>query len=125
MNSLRITLGIALGLVALICTRVVTAGGADVIDAIVKCENNFCIFNVTVAHEDEGWQHFANAIEVLNAEQDEILGFRVLRHPHVGQKSFTRPVTVLFEILPEKVYLRAHDSIHGYDGKVYELTMPK
>ena len=45
--------------------------------------------SVTVKHADEGWEHYANAWRVYSAE-GELIGERVLHHPHVKEQPFTR-----------------------------------
>lgn len=93
-------------------------GVADVIDAKAVCnQNSTCDFSVTVQHEDSGWDHFANQWEVLSLD-GEILGVRVLHHPHVNEQPFTRSLTGV-SIPPsiKTVRFRARDSVHGYGGK--------
>ncbi len=90
---------------------------ADVIKATAeRCDDGTYIFSVTVQHEDEGWDHYADRWEVIGPG-DEILATRVLLHPHVGEKSFTRTKAgVLIPETTERVRVRAHDSLHGYGG---------
>ena len=45
--------------------------------------------SVTVEHADEGWEHYANAWRVYSME-GELIGERVLHHPHVKEQPFTR-----------------------------------
>ncbi len=47
-------------------------------------------FDVTVAHGDEGWDHYADKWEVL-APDGRVLGARVLLHPHVGEQPSPAP----------------------------------
>ena len=83
-------------------------------------------FDVTVRHDDEGWEHYADGWEVIDPDGN-LITRRVLRHPHVGQASFTRS-QIGFSIPAdlEWVTVRGHDKIHGYGGdemKV-EVTRP-
>ena len=58
------------------------AGDADVLNVDVSCNSeSICRFDVTVRHDDEGWEHYANRWEVLSPD-GEILATRVLVHPH-------------------------------------------
>ena len=42
------------------------AGEADVLDVKVSCNaEKLCRFSVTVKHDDEGWNHYADRWEVL------------------------------------------------------------
>ncbi|HEX9771247.1 MAG TPA: hypothetical protein VGA50_18890 [Kiloniellales bacterium] len=98
------------------------AGEADVV-AVEAAEEGAGTwrFEVTVAHADAGWDHYADKWEVL-APDGRVLATRVLLHPHVGEQSFTRSlggVAVPAEI--ERVILRAHDSVHGLGGA--EMTV--
>lgn len=97
------------------------AGEADVLDADVSC-NGHCRLSVTVEHADEGWDHYANKWEIVDAN-GEVIGVRELAHPHVSEQPFTRSLSgVELPADIESVIIRAHDSVHGYGGK--ELTVP-
>ena len=98
------------------------AGEADVV-AVEAAEEGAGTwrFEVTVAHADAGWDHYADKWEVL-APDGRVLATRVLLHPHVGEQPFTRSlggVAIPAEI--ERVILRAHDSVHGLGGA--EMTV--
>ena len=70
-------------------------------------------FDVTVRHADEGWDHYADKWEVLTPE-GEVLGERVLLHPHEHEQPFTRSLGgVTIPPGPHEVQVRAHDSVHG------------
>ncbi len=45
--------------------------------------------SVTLKHGDTGWEHYANAWRVYSPD-GELLGERVLHHPHVDEQPFTR-----------------------------------
>jgi hypothetical protein len=82
-------------------------------------------FEVTVQHEDTGWEHYADRWEVLTPEGEE-LATRVLAHPHVDEQPFTRSQSGI--VIPEdvtQVRVRAHDLVHGYGGRevVVNLTV--
>ena len=93
------------------------AGEADVVAVEAAQEGaGTWRFDVTVAHGDEGWDHYADKWEVL-APDGTILGTRMLLHPHVGEQPFTRSlggVAIPKDI--DRVILRAHDSVHGLGG---------
>ena len=100
------------------------AGEADITSVVVDCDNLLCRFQVTVKHDDEGWNHYAKAIEILDADKTKVLGFRPLRHPHVNEQPFTRTVSVLFKEPVPKVIVRAFDSVHHYGGAEIEVDVP-
>lgn len=74
-------------------------------------------FDVTVRHNDTGWDHYADEWQVIDIETGEIYGTRLLAHPHVHEQPFTRsqsgieiPATVT------EVLVRAKCTVHGYGG---------
>lgn len=74
-------------------------------------------FQVTVRHEDVGWEHYADRWEVLTSG-GEVLATRVLAHPHVDEQPFVRSLGAI--VMPEEttqVTVRAHDGVHGYGGR--------
>jgi hypothetical protein len=91
---------------------------ADVLFVVAEeREDGAWLFDVTVRHEDTGWEHYADAWEVLSPD-GSMLAKRVLAHPHVGEQPFTRSLSGI-EIPPEyeQVLVRAHDLVHGYGGR--------
>ena len=66
------------------------AGEADIVGVqAVPLAGGTWRFNVTVAHGDTGWDHYADRWEVL-APDGSLLGTRVLLHPHEHEQPFTR-----------------------------------
>lgn len=100
------------------------AGVADVVAVEKKqSSNGTWRFSVTVAHTDEGWNHYANSWQVL-ALDGTVLATRVLAHPHVDEQPFTRSksgVKILENI--KKVIVRAGDLVHGYSGKEMRVSL--
>jgi len=113
------------GLVLLSMSGPVLAGQADVVDAEVSVQGDGTYrFEVTVSHADEGWDHYADAFEVV-APDGTVLGTRELLHPHVEEQPFTRSlrgVEVPEDL--ERVLIRARDSVHGTGGVEIELELP-
>jgi len=101
------------------------AGEADVIHVEVTREGPRTFrFDVTVSHSDTGWKHYADGWEVV-APDGSVLGKRVLYHPHVDERPFTRSLSGVK--IPEgltAIRIRAHDSIHGYGGRETVATVP-
>ena len=100
------------------------AGEAEVVGVKVQNEGNGSwTFTVTVRHDDEGWDHYANQWEVLSPD-GVVLGTRILLHPHVAEQPFTRSLGGVE--IPEgvgKVIVRARDSVHGYGGEEIEVEL--
>lgn len=92
------------------------AGEADVIDATaMNSGGNTWQVSATVQHADEGWDHYANAFEVLGPD-GSVLETRVLFHPHVNEQPFTRSVSVTVPEGITQITVRAVDSVHGHGG---------
>jgi hypothetical protein len=112
-------------LCALLLAGPVMAGQAAVVD--VKVQQSFdhsYQFEVSVRHDDEGWNHYADRWEVL-APDGTVLATRVLLHPHVDEQPFTRSLSGVS--IPEgisTVTIRAHDLVHGYGGKTMTVELP-
>ena len=101
-------------------------GCADVIDgtAAFSGQGEFSI-SATVASADTGWDKYADGWDVID-ESGEILGTRVLAHPHETEQPFTRSLGAI--AIPDDVItitLRAHDSVAGYCGDTFELTLDR
>ena len=119
---MKLLLSLALSLII----TAACAGEADVVDVkAVHKKNGTYQFKVTVKHDDESWDHFANKWEVLS-EDGTILATRVLHHPHINEQPFTRSMSGI-EIPQDQqfVLVRAHDSQHEYGGKVFKVDLLK
>ncbi len=110
----------------LISATIVNASEANILNVDFKNEGNArYTFNVTVQHEDKGWNHYVDRWEVLTPD-GQIISIRVLRHPHVKEQPFTRSLP--FVAVPEdikKVIIRAHCSVDGFGGNEIEVFIPK
>jgi len=101
------------------------AGEADVIDArLTPLGGDRYRVEATVRHADEGWEHYADAFEVLD-EDGRSLGTRVLHHPHVDEQPFTRSHRLTIPPGVARVRVRAHDSVHGNGGSEVRLEVPR
>ena len=111
--------------IALLTAAAAAAGEADVIAVEVTRSAAGLRFSVTVRHDDEGWDHFADRWEVL-WPAGEVLALRVLAHPHENEQPFTRTLAGV-EIAPglRAVRVRAHDSVHGDGGAEIEVELPR
>ena len=103
----------------------VISGEADILAAEAEhIGGDFYRFNVTVEHNDESWDHYAKAWEVIGPD-GEILGVRVLRHPHIKEQPFTRSQIVTIPPHIDHVTIRAYDLVHKYGGKELTLKLNK
>ena len=72
-------------------------------------------FDVTVTHPDTGWDHYADGWRIEDADGN-VLGMRVLAHPHVNEQPFTRSLSNV--IVPDgtiKVFVRARCIVDGWN----------
>ena len=70
--------------------------------------------SVTLRHGDTGWDHYADAWRVVDADGN-VLGERTLFHPHVDEQPFTRSQSGI--VIPETtqvVLVEGHDKVHGW-----------
>ena len=68
----------------------------------------------TLRHADSGWDHYADAWRVVN-EKGDVLGSRILHHPHESEQPFTRGLSSV--VVPNGVsivFVEAHDKVHGW-----------
>lgn len=102
------------------------AGEADVVDVkIAKESAGSYRFDVTVRHDDTGWDHYANRWDVMGPD-GVVLGTRVLAHPHENEQPFTRSLSgVRIPEGVESVTVRAHDSVHNHGGKEMSVQVPR
>jgi len=113
------------GLFLMLFSYFCSAGEADVIAAEVEyIGGDLYRFSVTVQHKDENWEHFAKAWEVLDLDGN-ILGARVLLHPHINEQPFTRSQTISFPENIKRVTIRAYDLIHKFGGKELSIDLKK
>ena len=75
-------------------------------------------FEVTVRHNDEGWNHYADLWQVVEHESGSVIAERVLAHPHETEQPFTRGFGDID--IPKGtsvVYVRARCNVHGDGGR--------
>jgi hypothetical protein len=115
-----------LAFLVFLLTSPVWAGEADVLEVtVIPSSGNTFTFEVTVEHADEGWDHYADAFEIVTLE-GEVLAVRTLYHPHVNEQPFTRSIgNVEIPYAINEVIVRAHDSEHEYGGKEIQVEIPR
>lgn len=100
------------------------AGPPEVVAVSASPSGGAWRFDVTVAHGDEGWEHYADAWEV-RLPSGEVLGTRTLLHPHVTEQPFTRSLSgVAVPDGTETVEVFARDSVHGW-GEAMVFRLPR
>jgi len=79
--------------------------------------------SVTLEHADTGWDHYANRWDVLD-QDGNVLGSRVLAHPHVNEQPFTRSLRVEIPESVKVVTIVASDSVHGDNEETVKVEVP-
>jgi len=75
-------------------------------------------FDVTLSHDDTGWDHYADGWRIIDSAGNE-LGHRKLAHPHVNEQPFTRSLSSVQ--IPDdisEVGIQARDNITGWGGEI-------
>ncbi len=94
---------------------------ANVMAVTITQEDGGVRFDVTLYHDDEGEDGYANWWQVERLDGRSV-GRRELAHPH-GTREFTRSTTV---DMPESVgcvVVRGHDQTHGYGGRAMLIDL--
>lgn len=78
---------------------------------------------VTLQHSDTGWDHYADSWRIVDNDGN-LLGNRMLHHPHVNEQPFTRGLSGIK--IPKEtttIYIEAHDKIHGWTQNRQEVDL--
>ncbi len=112
-------------LILLACINASWAGEVNVEKVKVSKQSaNTYSFSVTLKHADTGWKHYANKWEVLTLD-GELLGQRILHHPHVNEQPFTRKLgKVKIPSGVSQVLIKGYDLKHGDGGKTKIVDLP-
>lgn len=112
--------------ITLLFSTSIWAGESDVIEVSVRHSgSNTFSFDVTIRHNDEGWEHYVNKWEVLSPD-GKVLGARKLWHPHVDEQPFTRGLSgVKIPANITHVIIRSHDLVHQYGGKTITVKLTR
>ncbi|MBA3909395.1 MAG: hypothetical protein C0524_05790 [Rhodobacter sp.] len=103
---------------------VARADPPEVVAATATQNGGTWSFDVTLAHPDTGWDHYADAWQIETAD-GTVLGIRELAHPHVEEQPFTRSLSGV--TLPEgleEVVIRPRCLVDGWAGESFRLRLP-
>jgi len=84
---------------------------------VVSAARNGTTLGVTLNHGDTGWDHYADAWEVMLPDGTS-LGIRELAHPHVDEMPFTRSLRVPDLPTDGRVMIRARCTVTGWSDAV-------
>lgn len=113
-------------LALLLSANTALAREADVVDVKVRRNASGTYdFDVSVKSVDKGWNHYADAFEVIGPD-GTVLGRRVLLHPHETEQPFTRDLYgVRIPAGVTQVTVRARHEPKGYDGETMTVRLPR
>ena len=80
-------------------------------------------FDTTVRHNDQGWDDYADAWQVIDLD-GAVLGERILLHPHDTEQPFTRSQSGI--AIPDdvtQVIVQAKDNVEGFGGQVVVVDL--
>lgn len=102
------------------------AGMADIVGVKTeKAADGTYRFDVSVRHDDEGWDHYADKWVVAGPD-GTVYGERVLLHPHENEQPFTRSQSgITIPDTVKTVTVRAHDKVHGWGGAEMTVSVNK
>jgi hypothetical protein len=108
-----------------VTTVVAGEGCADVIDATIDGSSDGFTVSATVRSADTGWDKYADLWQVQTLD-GEVLGERVLAHPHETEQPFTRSVSgVAIPAEISTVVVVARDSVAGFCGAGFTIEVPQ
>lgn len=100
-----------------LCATQSVADPVEITDITATPNGDSWRFDVTLRHPDTGWDHYADAWQVEDAD-GTVLGQRILAHPHVNEQPFTRSQSGI--VIPAElttVYLRARCLVDGWNAE--------
>jgi hypothetical protein len=81
-------------------------------------------FNVTISHSDIGWEDYADIWRIRDMSGN-VLGERILAHPHVNEQPFTRSLSgVKIPDGIDTVMIEAHDTVTGWAANTKTVKLP-
>lgn len=123
---MRVLRASVLGLVLVTGTMAGTAAAneVEVVHTQFNFQNGGWHVSTTLRHDDSGWEHYADAWRVVD-EAGEVLGERILYHPHENEQPFTRSHLVNIPAGVSVVYVEAHDKVHGWSKQRVRVDLNK
>lgn len=101
------------------------ADPADVVAVTATPGGDGWRFSVTIAHEDTGWEDYADGWRVEQLD-GTVLATRTLFHPHVEEQPFTRALGGV--AIPDgvvEIAIRASTNTGGWGETTVSLALPE
>ena len=90
------------------------AGDVEIVRTELSQRGDTWYVRTTLRHDDTGWQQYADAWRVVGVDGN-VLGRRVLYHPHQDEQPFTRSLAgVQIPADATVVSIEAHCKVHGW-----------
>ncbi len=124
----KLNRNIIMAVAILLLTMLNTAAADDVKILAADFHSNNSVnwsVRVTLKHGDTGWDHYADNWRVVDSDGN-ILGDRVLYHPHVEEQPFTRGLGGVK--VPDGttiIYIEAHDKVHGWTPNRLKIDLSR
>lgn len=101
------------------------ASEIEIVNVVLSEQSGTWRADVTLNHADTGWDHYADGWRLVD-EQGNVLGNRVLYHPHVNEQPFTRSLGGINIPASKKIiFVEAHDLNRGWSKKRVKIDMLK
>ena len=100
-----------------------TASEVEIVNVTTTQTGDTWRFDVTLRHDDTGWDHYADGWRVQLSD-GTVIGTRVLAHPHVNEQPFTRSLSGVE--IPEgtpQILVLAKDNIEGWIDGFYVVNL--
>lgn len=114
-----------IAIIGLVFSSSVIANDVEIVNVVLTSQAGTWRADVTLKHNDTGWEHYADAWRLVDEKGNEI-GNRTLWHPHVNEQPFTRSLSN-FHIAADKkiIFVEAHDKKHGWSPHKIKVDMSK
>ena len=107
----------------LLVSAVAKAGDVEIKNVYLKQQGSTWSADVTLKHDDSGWEHYADAWRLVDAS-GKLLGTRVLYHPHVNEQPFTRSLdNINIPAGTNIIFVEAHDKMHGWSTQRVKVDL--
>lgn len=110
-------------LAALLMAAPAMADPAEIVGVEAEPSPDGWRVSVTIRHADTGWDDYADGWRVV--ADGEVVGTRVLAHPHVEEQPFTRSMSGIE--IPEDVgtvEVESSTNVTGWGGERVRLDLP-
>lgn len=98
------------------------ADAPEIRDAVAKPAGDTWRVSVTLWHADTGWDDYADAWRIVT-ESGEVVGERILVHPHVNEQPFTRSLGGLMLDPGQSHYIEARSLGEPYGQTRFPLPI--